>query len=584
MADPDFIPVHAASDPDFIPVSGALPSAESPLAPPAVAKPTVPMHAVYLGSFGVPTDRDGSVNVPDKMDNPIAAIAKNAFQVSAPGIATSILQKVAPSVAAKIPSIATENATPVNRLPGQLIENFALSAVPEGKAESGAARTAEAEAAPRPAVIPKAKTTPSTLLNRAGEVAVRRVSSIPGVQTVKDLDYILRGDKPAEAAAPSAKPAPAPIPETNGIQWGTGGKGPIDLRGKIIPQASAAPIAGTGSAGGLAESVVEPNPSLLTKSGRIKPAVARGLQNQIERGLGNEQPAATQPIAQAAAATAPELPADFTATPKSSALRGYKYDPAAREFEYVTTDGQHYVRGDVAPEAAAQFEKTAAEKDSFGKAWHELRNNPQGGVGQFKVLNGKRVPVIKTGPVTDLAAQIKDSAEPSQAPVGKTLGDVPKAIKQSLKASAPKASAIPKAAPVGDLTDVLTRSRDQALAAKGKIAKSSPTPDYQSLIDAAMKEGSAWTPEKATPVVSELNKIPGNQFEVRGSVGEGRATDNDLDLWQKSGSLKDARSTLERLGFKYNGKTPHGETYTNGAQHVDLWDTAHEPRKGYANK
>lgn len=201
-------------------------------------------------------------------------------------------------------------------------------------------------------------------------------------------------------------------------------------------------------------------PSSFTPSGRIKPAVAKQLQSQIEQGLGNEQPAATQPIAQAAAATAPELPADFTATPKSSALRGYKYDPAAREFEYITTDGQHYVRGDVAPEAASQFEKTAAEKDSFGKAWHELRNNPQGGVGQFKVLNGKRVPVIKTGPVTDLAAQIKDSAEPSQAPVGKTLGDVPKAIKQSLKASA-KPAAIRKAAPQGELASQLNQMADR---------------------------------------------------------------------------------------------------------------------------
>lgn len=85
-----------------------------------------------------------------------------------------------------------------------------------------------------------------------------------------------------------------------------------------------------------------------------------------------------------------DLPKGFTPV-ESSALKGYKYDPLAREFEYITKDGQHYVRGDVSPDAAAQFEQEGPQ--SWGKAWHGLRNNPEGGVGQYKVLNGKRVPV-----------------------------------------------------------------------------------------------------------------------------------------------------------------------------------------------
>lgn len=86
------------------------------------------------------------------------------------------------------------------------------------------------------------------------------------------------------------------------------------------------------------------------------------------------------------------LPEGFTPV-KSSVLEGYKYDSAAREFEYITKDGQQYVRGDVGPEAKAAFDAKLAETNSYGKAFHALRNHPEGGVGQFKVINGERVPV-----------------------------------------------------------------------------------------------------------------------------------------------------------------------------------------------
>lgn len=72
---------------------------------------------------------------------------------------------------------------------------------------------------------------------------------------------------------------------------------------------------------------------------------------------------------------------------ESSALKSYKYDPATREFESVTRGGQHYIYGDVPPEAAAKFEAA----DSKGQAWGELRKTP-GVVQVAKVVNGKRVP------------------------------------------------------------------------------------------------------------------------------------------------------------------------------------------------
>lgn len=70
----------------------------------------------------------------------------------------------------------------------------------------------------------------------------------------------------------------------------------------------------------------------------------------------------------------------------SSALKSYKYDPATREFESVTQNGQHYIHGDVAPEEAAKFEAA----DSKGKAWADIRKN---GTLVAKVVNGKRIPV-----------------------------------------------------------------------------------------------------------------------------------------------------------------------------------------------
>ena len=74
---------------------------------------------------------------------------------------------------------------------------------------------------------------------------------------------------------------------------------------------------------------------------------------------------------------------------ESTALKSYKYDPAAREFESVTQDGQHYIYGDVPPEAAAKFEAA----DSKGRAWAELRKTP-GVVRVAKVINGTRVPTV----------------------------------------------------------------------------------------------------------------------------------------------------------------------------------------------
>jgi hypothetical protein len=115
-------------------------------------------------------------------------------------------------------------------------------------------------------------------------------------------------------------------------------------------------------------------------------APVTNLQQQINDALGGKVPQGHTPI-------------------KSSALTSYKNNPAARELEVVTKEaGQHYIYGDVPPEAAAKFENATSK----GKAWNELRKTP--GVTQVAtVVNGKRMP---TKPPVALQSATPDDLAP----------------------------------------------------------------------------------------------------------------------------------------------------------------------------
>ena len=183
------------------------------------------------------------------------------------------------------------------------------------------------------------------------------------------------------------------------------------------------------------------------------------------------------------------------------------------------------------------------------------------------------------------AAQVAGGAAAASEPVAEAAS----AVSNKLEAPASTVKNIVK----GGQPKLQTAIRNAAqtgsdVAAARTAASAEPTenvnvPDeYKNVIDEALKQEPAWTPEKAEPVVKALGK----DFEVRGSVGEGKVTDNDLDIWQKKGDLTDAHDTLKNLGFKRVGPTPHGETWTNTetGQNVDLWDAAHEPIKGYGTE
>jgi len=194
--------------------------------------------------------------------------------------------------------------------------------------------------------------------------------------------------------------------------------------------------AAPGAAGNIAESVAAPQPAPAAK---VSP---KTVEQQLETALGGQKlvpgvPLRSQPAAQAAAAG--KLPEGFTPV-ESSALKGYKYNPDTREFESITTGGQHYIHGDVGPDEARYF----ADAESKGKAWQQIRSqNPL----VAKVVNGQRVAVK---PV-QIAEEAPAAGPAVPTPKPKTLkdlsgeGDLTAQLNASLnKANVQKGTDIPK--------------------------------------------------------------------------------------------------------------------------------------------
>ena len=169
------------------------------------------------------------------------------------------------------------------------------------------------------------------------------------------------------------------------------------------------------------------------------------------------------------------------------------------------------------------------------------------------------------------AATGEVEAVPKPAAVPKP--GIVKQVLQGKKVAQPGAqSAVREAVQTG-----VTTAND-ATAAREAAQSNVKIPDaYKDLVNEAMNQEPAWTPEKAQPIVKAL----GDDFEVKGSVGEGKSTNNDLDIWQKNGDISAAADALKKNGFKYSHDTPHGEVWTKGDQNIDLWDSAHEPKPGF---
>lgn len=246
----------------------------------------------------------------------------------------------------------------------------------------------------------------------AGKLA-RSVGAIakPGVVLAEDLPVVgsvVKGAKATKSVAgdlskiwekPGVYPG-APLPEApdpamlqaRGLFEGTSSPSdPAAGLGTIKQPAAAAP----GQAGSIAEAMKA------TPSADVAPGFKRGsLQQLLDNSVGAKKlepnvplrqqfdrvtPTSSPAPAKASAAT-PGMP-EGHAPLESSALRSYKYDPAAHEFEAWPTSGDTAYRyGDVRPEAAQAFENAPSK----GKAFQQIKSS---GTLVAKRINGKWVPV-----------------------------------------------------------------------------------------------------------------------------------------------------------------------------------------------
>ncbi len=223
--------------------------------------PPQPMHPSYL--VGDP-NADAT---PRSLKDQIGDAWLNLYQVSAPGIAASVLHKQRPGLVSSIPGVGPameDAAAPVDQLPSRMGENLLLMPSPE--TEGGEAGDAAPRAAQPARVAPQPQPSSSGLLSRVREVALRRASNIPGVQAAKDVNYVLRGDAPD--AAPAA-PAPA-VPDYFGkgrygtpvSDWGQRVQTGQTARPRLVEQMGGEPVEQitkpAGSAGSMVDSVVSP--------------------------------------------------------------------------------------------------------------------------------------------------------------------------------------------------------------------------------------------------------------------------------------------------------------------------------------
>ena len=158
-------------------------------------------------------------------------------------------------------------------------------------------------------------------------------------------------------------------------------------------------------------------PAPAAKPAEVQQALEKSLGGQpLVRGVSLRN----QPAAQAVAAG--KLPEGFTPV-DSSVLKGYKYDPEAKEFTAITQNGQSYTHGEVTPDQVKAFE----DADSQGRAWtQQIRNNnplvrKNGNAvkpAEMQNAQGEIIPKAQAGAQEDLTPVLQQSLENVQAPKG----------------------------------------------------------------------------------------------------------------------------------------------------------------------
>lgn len=189
---------------------------------------------------------------------------------------------------------------------------------------------------------------------------------------------------PPEAPPPIVPPEPAPRFEAVDNAEGYPSGRPIDLHPGM--QTPGGAVVAPRVKGLLPGEVDSPAPPVIAAPEQASPPpITPGkVEGLLSDSLGGKPLVPGVKLRDQPAAQGVKVPDGFTPVAESSAVKAFKYDPATREFQTITTNGSHYIHGDVSPEQAQAF----MQADSKGQAFNQLK---AGSTYVGKVVNGKRV-------------------------------------------------------------------------------------------------------------------------------------------------------------------------------------------------
>jgi len=287
---------------------------------------------------------------------------KGIAQISAPGIAASLINKTAPGLAAKLQQVPyigpmMQQAAPLNQIPGMATAAMA-SPLAEGMATGDLVPDPNA---PRPQPAPPSPASPngSSLLKIMSRHIPVIGRGLRAMDTVGQLQDLVNGPAPA-APAPPGPPAPAP-PTGPTALWGkyaTPELGQATSLGQI-PPTGALPASQTGEALG---QIPQAQPAPQTPNVQAQPV---------------------QPAPQVTPRPAPMV--QFEPVANSSQLAGHAYDPQTQTATIQFRNGQIHQYFGVTPDDFANYKNFTDEygKPSPGRGFNAfIKKDPATGAGR----------------------------------------------------------------------------------------------------------------------------------------------------------------------------------------------------------
>lgn len=209
----------------------------TPIAPPPAAGPHIDMHEQkYL--FGDESTGSLSERIGDRIEsnlNPakLAHAISHLIEAAPHALEGEARLSNVPKAVGKALSPYKD---PANVL-GDVATGVITGAASGAKLPPDEAPVASAAATARPAAGSSiSNQAVRTAIDMAGDKVLAGIH--PALPLAKRILQMVRR-APTETA-PVAAPPPAPVPQTNGVPWGSVGEGPLALRGKMIPVADPA--------------------------------------------------------------------------------------------------------------------------------------------------------------------------------------------------------------------------------------------------------------------------------------------------------------------------------------------------------